>query len=367
MKITFVLPVVNMSGGIRVVSIYAQLLHTMGHVVTLVSPPPQEVPLRRKIRRLLQGGGWQHYERYPKSHIDDRRLNHRVLDKYRPPTNEDVPDADVIVATWWETAEWISALGDQKGVKVYFIQHHEIFNYNPIDRVEATYRLPFHQIVIARWLKEVLLYSYGKVSAEIVHNGVDHTQFFAPKRGRQARPTIGFLYHKAHFKGVDTTLAAISRMKQSKPDIRVICFGSQEPSAPLPLEAWIEFYREPEQDRIKDIYAACDVWITASRSEGFNLTAMEAMACRTPIVSTRTGWPEEAIVQYENGVLVDVDDVDAIVEATLWMFGLKETEWQQLSEAAYRTVEPCTWERSAKLFEKALLGAIQSNLKGAFE
>jgi hypothetical protein len=30
----------------------------------------------------------------------------------------------------------------------------------------------------------------------------------------------------------------------------------------------------------------CDAWMTCSRSEGFNLPALEAMACRTPVVLT---------------------------------------------------------------------------------
>jgi glycosyltransferase involved in cell wall biosynthesis len=32
---------------------------------------------------------------------------------------------------------------------------------------------------------------------------------------------------------------------------------------------------------------------------------MEAMACRTPVVATRTGWPAEAIVAGFNGACVD--------------------------------------------------------------
>jgi hypothetical protein len=48
-----------------------------------------------------------------------------------------------VIATWWETAEWVDRLSVSKGKKVYFIQHYEAFDYLPKERVEATWRLPF--------------------------------------------------------------------------------------------------------------------------------------------------------------------------------------------------------------------------------
>jgi hypothetical protein len=60
-----------------------------------------------------------------------------------------VPDADIIIATWWETAEWVARLSARKGAKVYFIQHDERFVHMPQDRVEKTWALPFYRITIA--------------------------------------------------------------------------------------------------------------------------------------------------------------------------------------------------------------------------
>ena len=114
MRITFVLPTVAMSGGIRVVSIYAKLLSAKGHEVVLVSPPPAVPSLRRKAGALLKGRGWPKTPDTPRSHLDGGKLDHRVLDKWRPVMDSDVPDADVIIATWWETAEWVSRLGNNK-------------------------------------------------------------------------------------------------------------------------------------------------------------------------------------------------------------------------------------------------------------
>ena len=138
MRITFILPTVNLSGGIRVVAIHAGMLAARGHQVVLVSPPAMEPSIREKVRSLLKGNGWPTVEPNPRSHLDGTGLDHRVLDRWRPVTNDDVPHADVIVATWWETAEWVAALSPDKGAKTYFVQGHEVFSHLPVARCHAT-------------------------------------------------------------------------------------------------------------------------------------------------------------------------------------------------------------------------------------
>ncbi|MBU6960383.1 glycosyltransferase family 4 protein [Pseudomonas sp. CVAP len=357
MKVTFVLPVVNMSGGIRVVAIYAKALFEMGHDVTLVSPPAPPVPLDKKMKSFITGEGWPISERSP-SHLDGLGLDHRVIEKYRPIVDSDVPDADVVIATWWETAEWVSSLGQAKGVKVYFVQAHEVFPYCPVDRVVATYKMPLHKITISKWLADVMSMEYGDSDVGLVGNSVDHQQFFSAPRGKQRCPTIGFLYHEAPFKGVDVALQVVSLLEKKFSKLRVIAFGSAPPSGLFKLPESLEFYLSPDQHRIRDLYAQCDVWLAASRSEeGFNLTAMEAMACRAPVVSTRTGWPLEAISCFKNGVLADIDDTVALARGVEWLLNLDEQGWCAVSEMACQTVASSSWENSAKLFEAALINA----------
>lgn len=356
MKIAFVLPTVNMSGGIRVVAIYARMLAERGHRVVLISPPAakRRVSLKRRLREMVSPP-----EPSPavkgKSHVDGLNLDHRVLETWRPVVDGDVPDGDVVIATWWETAEWVAALGSGKGAKVYLVQHHEVFPWLAHERSRATYRLPLRKVVVARWLRRVMEDEYGDLAVNVVHNSVDHDQFFAAPRGKQTRPTVGFLYASVPFKGVDVSLDAVARLRRALPDLRVLSFGNEHPPADVAQQ--MEFSFDPPQDRLRDIYAACDVWLTASRSEGFNLPAMEAMACRTPVVSTRTGWPEEAIVDGVNGACVDIDDAEGLAAQAARLLELPDESWRRVSEAAYRTVSESSWERSTDLFEKALTAA----------
>jgi len=364
MRITFIIPTVSLAGGTRVVVIYAQALVRLGHLVRIISPPPQSMPLRQKLKSWIFDNGRLNDLRPPMSHLDGSGLDHHVLDRWRPVTDVDVPDGDLVIATWWETAEWVNALSPNKGAKVYFIQHHEIFPYLPVKRCEATYRMPLHKIVVARWLQQVMRTRYGDEMVDFVPNSVDRSQFFSADRSKQSTPTVGVLYSAVPSKGLDTALSALQITREKFPDLRLLSFGSQQPNNKFALPKGTEFFFCPPQDQIRNLYSECDLWITASRSEGFNLPAMEAMACRTPVVSTRTGWPAEAVKTGINGVLVDVEDQVGIATGIEWVLSQNEKGWRRLSSNAYATVASSSWKESAEMFEKALKKACRRSARG---
>ncbi len=344
MKVTFLAPPLSLAGGTRVIAIYAKLLQDLGHQVTVCAPA-------HRARGFVAGLLGRAAQPQPPSHFDGVDVPLRISAKVARLGDGEVPDGDVVIATWWETAEWAVALAPSKGAKAYFVQHHEVHSYLPVDRVRATYRLPLHKIVIARWLADVMRDEYGDADVDLVPNSVDHDQFFAPPRGKQARPTVGLLYATADWKRFDLAFEAIRRVREHLPELEVRSFGSwREP----PFPEFVTHVAAPPQASLRDIYAACDVWLTASSSEGFNLPAMEAMACRTPVVATRTGWPAEAIVDGVNGACVDVDDVEGLARETQRVLRLADADWRAVSQAAFDTVRHSSWLESAKLFAQAL-------------
>ena len=179
MKITFVLKHAGLSGGVRVVGIYAERLRRRGHEVLVVSTPlaPRGLVGRWKART---GGG----PPPEPSQLDAYDVHHRVLERDRPVVDADVPDADVVVSTWWETAEWVARLSPEKGAKCSFLQHYEAFEPATRARVDATWRLPFHRIVISRWLEELAETRFGDARVSHVPNSVDTAQFHAAPRPR---------------------------------------------------------------------------------------------------------------------------------------------------------------------------------------
>lgn len=354
MRITFIQPRLDLTGGARVIALYSQALAKMGHDVRVIAGRHEPDRLRTKIKKWLRGEYRSARSSESQPHHRAADVDVRILERFRPVVDSDVPEGDVVIATWWETAEWVNRLEARKGAKVYFIQHHETFEYMPVDRVRATYRMPLHKIVIAGWLRDLMASEYRDPTVDLVPNSVDRSQFFAPPRGKQAKPTVGFLYSTAPFKGVEIAIRAIQSLRQRMPELRIVSFGSQQPSRELPLPPGTEFQCAPPQDVLRSIYSQCDVWITASRSEGFNLPALEAMACRTPIVATRTGWPAEAVETGANGVLVDIDDLAAVASGAEWILSRAAAEWQSLSDGAYATSQVGSWEESAAAFEAAL-------------
>ena len=359
MRITFLLPTLDVGGGIRVASIHARALQRRGHQVMAVVPPPPPQGLGDRLRALFDPDTPRRASilKRPPSHFDDSGVELRFAARPGRIDARDVPDADVVVATWWETAEWALSLPDSKGARAYFVQHHEVFDYLPVERARRTYTAPLHRIAIAQWLVDVLAREYGDHDVDLVPNAVDHVLFHATPRSRQARPTVGFLYSKASFKGVDITLEALRHLRAALPELRILSFGSMPADGLGNLGDTVEYRCRPTQDAIRELYASCDVWLTASRSEGFNLPALEAMACRAPVVATRTGWPLEAIVDGVNGFLVPIDDADALAERALHILQLAPTDWEHLSAQAHATSAPLRWERSSELFERALLRA----------
>jgi glycosyltransferase involved in cell wall biosynthesis len=352
MRITFILPDIALGGGTKVAMIHALNLQRLGHQVTLIAPPPAATLFQKVAHRLTRRQF--RFDSFPEAKL----LNCRLLDERRPVIDTDVPDADVIVATWWETAEWVNRLSLAKGVKVYFIQHHEVFSYLPTDRSRATYTLPLRKIVVANWLRDVMRETYGDDKVAVVPNSIDHSQFYPLGRSKQNIPSVGVLYATAPFKGLDTAQAAIRLLHRNIPNARVIYFGSERPCPRNPLDPAATFHYRPAQQTIREIYSACDVWLTASTAEGFNLPAMEAMACGTPVVSTRAGWPAESIVQQVNGILTEVNDISALATGLEWVLTRPHSQWNMLSEAAIKTVQSSSWQRSSKLFEAALMSCL---------
>jgi glycosyltransferase involved in cell wall biosynthesis len=371
LRITFVSPKPGLSGGTRVVATHAKNLLASGHEVTVVSTPASPPPPWRRIRRFLST---QHLRRdhlmpwtnptklvdREASHFDGVDVPHLVIDRFRPIIDRDVPDGDVVIATWWETAEWVSALSPRKGTKAYFVQHHELFDYSPIERVKATYRLPLQKITISKWLVELLSREYGNSKVRLVPNSVDTVQFHAEPRGRQHRPTVGLLYSTLKWKGVDLSLRAIEKTCKRISGLSLVAFGAEPLTSQLPLPTGTNFHLRPAQNMLRTIYSSCDVWLCGSYSEGFHLPPLEAMACRCPVVSTSVGGPIDIIEPGYNGYLVPVGDSDALADRLFDVLSFDDARWRAMSDAALATATKYSWEDATKLLEGALREIIDS-------
>jgi glycosyltransferase involved in cell wall biosynthesis len=71
------------------------------------------------------------------------------------------------------------------------------------------------------------------------------------------------------------------------------------------------------REDVWDVLGALDVYVSTSQSEGFSLTAVQALATGVPVVATRSGGPEEIVTDGQTGFLVEVGAVGAIAGALM--------------------------------------------------
>lgn len=359
MKIIFLFPTPNFSGGCRVVAIYAEGLAKRGHKVTIVATKPKEKSIFDKMKIFIKSRQWlknrTSKELVKNTHFENiEGVEIKVLEHAGPIKNIDVPNADIVIATWWETAEWMNELSEKKGAKVYFIQHHEVHSHLPINRVKATYQLPFKKITIAQWLVDTMRDKYGDNDVKLVENGVDTSMFDSSPRSKNITPIFCLMYAIESFKGTDVSIAAFEYAKKKHPEIKLLVFGAKEVDEKLPLPEGAIFHLSPSQEKIREIYSLSDAFLFSSRSEGFGLPVLEAMACRCPVIATKAGCAPDFIEHGISGELNDIDDIKAQGESIIKIIEMNNSDWRDLSEAAYKAVRDKSWKNSTNQFERIL-------------
>ncbi len=358
LRITFLLPVAGMSGGVRTVAMISEYLRRRGHTVTVVSiplRPPRKLIWRiyRSLRRTLFRGPRQ-ARRHPM--FEGTEITHHVIDKVRPIVAADVPDGDWVIGAWYETTLWCWALPAGKGQKAAFFQQYDA-NFCPDkrDQVDEAWRLPIRRIVNTQWLSDLGQERFNTGPLPIVPNGIDTNLFDCAPRRRANPPTLGFMYSPLPVKGMFVLRNAVARIRAAIPALRLAAFGAFHISGECPLPEGCEYHFSPRQEELRNLYGRCDVWLCCSESEGFHLPTHEAMACRCPVVSTKVGGPMDMIEHGRDGFIAPVGNVEKLAEYVLKVLTMSEADWGALSEAGYETARRYTWESSAELFEKALL------------
>jgi len=68
-------------------------------------------------------------------------------------------------------------------------------------------------------------------------------------------------------------------------------------------------------------YSALDVFATPSRTETFGNTALEAMACETPVIAYATGGLTDVVLNRETGLLEpEIGSVSGLARMLQWMW-----------------------------------------------
>jgi N-acetyl-alpha-D-glucosaminyl L-malate synthase BshA len=74
-----------------------------------------------------------------------------------------------------------------------------------------------------------------------------------------------------------------------------------------------------KQDAIEEILSVSDLFLLPSQSESFGLAALEAMACKVPVISTNAGGLPELNVEGVTGYLKDIGDIEGMAEKAIYL------------------------------------------------
>ncbi|HET9768714.1 MAG TPA: glycosyltransferase, partial [Thermoanaerobaculia bacterium] len=86
---------------------------------------------------------------------------------------------------------------------------------------------------------------------------------------------------------------------------------------------------------VEEVLVNADLFLLPSESESFGLAALEALACKVPVIATRAGGIPEVIADGECGLLYPVGDVEGMAEGAARLLA-DEPLRQQFGEAARR-------------------------------
>jgi glycosyltransferase involved in cell wall biosynthesis len=117
-------------------------------------------------------------------------------------------------------------------------------------------------------------------------------------------------------KGPDTFVAVVARLRETIPRLAVLLTGPARGYVRRELDRRGVPHRHFLARARSDLgraYHGADICLVTSRQEGGPKSVLEAMATGVPVVSTRVGQAAEIVADGQNGLLADVDDVDALV------------------------------------------------------
>lgn len=204
-------------------------------------------------------------------------------------------------------------------------------------RIEiAVYRRAAALVVLSQSFRKLLIDEYGAAPwrVHVLAPGVD-TQHFHPWGDTEAlRTGLGLLPHQIVVlavrrlvprMGLDTLLRSWAMLGAAVTKARLVVVGEgpsrsdlETATRELGIESTVNFVGRISDADLPAYYSAADVTIIPSATlEGFGLTALESLACGTPVIATDVGGLPEVVRPLAADSVVPPGDASALASRLL--------------------------------------------------
>jgi len=216
-----------------------------------------------------------------------------------------------------------------------------------------------HRFVVSRYWQDVLKSQYGYGSV-VTYNGLDLEDFshLPPRRSRNA--SVLFVGGLEPRKGLEYLVLAMEQVVHELPEAKLVAlaktgFGGtdnwhffEQLARRAGLTDNVDFGESISQEALLGLYSDCDILVLPSRTEGWGLSLMEAMACKKPVVASRVGGIPELVRDGTDGLLVGAGDVAGLSRAILRL--LKDPDLcRRMGEAGRERVSEYSWDTTARI------------------
>ena len=179
---------------------------------------------------------------------------------------------------------------------------------------------------VSRFLKEKTITNYSiNKEIEVIPNFVD-TELFKRMADANLRKTIApngerILIHISNFRLVKrvTDVIKIFNLVVKKIPSKLVLVGDgpdrsncENLCRELQLGDSVKFLGK--QAELVELLSAADLFLMPSQSESFGLSALEAMACEVPVISSSVGGLPELVVHGETGYIAEIGDIERMAK-----------------------------------------------------
>jgi N-acetyl-alpha-D-glucosaminyl L-malate synthase BshA len=229
---------------------------------------------------------------------------------------------------------------------------------------------------VSRFLKEKTITNYGiNKEIEVIPNFVDTAKYrridAETIRTQLAPGGEKILIHVSNFrlvKRVPDAINIFNTIHQRLPSKLVLIGDGPDRSICERLCRDLKIYEDVKflgkQAELVPLLSAADLFLMPSQSESFGLSALEAMACEVPVVSSSVGGLPELLVHGETGYIAEIGDIQRMARYAIDLL-TNEQKHRLFAEASRRrAVEMFDVKKVVDLYEGFYERVLSGTLAG---